>query len=127
MTTAAHNAEWLRSNLKAGETYAGIIIGQAGESDYRLVLMPPEAVDITWKEAGAWAEKQGGQLPNRRELRLLLVNAAEAFAKEYYWSNEQRAANSDYAWYQNVSSGGQNYSSTYYELRARAVRRIPIE
>ena len=63
MTTAAHNAEWLRSNLKAGETYAGIIIGQAGESDYRLVLMPPEAVDITWKEAGAWAEKQGGQLP----------------------------------------------------------------
>ena len=127
MTTAAHNAEWLRSNLKAGETYAGIIIGQAGESDYRLVLMPPEAVDITWKEAGAWAEKQGGQLPNRRELRLLLVNAAEAFAKEYYWSNELHAANSDYAWYQNFISGCQYYSDPSNKLRARAVRRIPIE
>jgi hypothetical protein len=127
MTTAAHNAEWLRSNLKAGETYAGIIIGQAGESDYRLVLMPPEAVDITWKKAGAWAEKQGGQLPNCRELRLLLVNAAEAFAKEYYWSNEQPAAYSDYAWYQNFSNGIQNYGSTVSQLRARAVRRIPIE
>ena len=30
MTTAAHNAEWLRSNLKAGETYVGAIVKADG-------------------------------------------------------------------------------------------------
>ena len=36
-------------------------------------------------------------------------------------------SHSDYAWYQSFHDGFQNYSDTDYKLRARAVRRIPIE
>ena len=38
-----------------------------------------------------------------------------------------RLCNDDYAWYQSFHDGFQNYSDTDYKLRARAVRRIPIE
>ena len=127
MTTAAHKAEWLRNNLKQGETYAGIVLGQNGEKDYHLVVTGPEVLDITWKKAVAWAKKQGGELPNRRELRLLWVNAAEEFVKDWYWSGEQRAAYSVYAWCQSFLNGGQSILNTSNRLRARAVRRIPIE
>lgn len=126
MTTAAYKAEWLRNNLKKGEVYAGIVLGQKDEPDYHLVLMPAEAVGITWKNAIAWAKKEGVRLPTRRELRLLWVNAADSFAKECYWSGEQHAANSDFAWFQLFSNGNQDGSTTI-RLRARAVRSISIE
>jgi hypothetical protein len=127
MITAAHKAEWLRNNLKQGELYAGLILGQNGEQDYHLVLLPTEADGVTWKNAITWAKKAGGQLPTRRELRLLMANAADSFAKDWYWSGEQHAASSGYAWCQTFASGGQTNYRTFYKLRARAVRQIPIE
>jgi len=127
MTTAAHKAEWLRNNTKKGEVYAGLILGQEGEKDYHLFLLPTEAVGITWKNAVAWAKKEGGQLPSRRELRLLAANAFDCFAKDAYWSSEQHAANSACAWCQHFDYGGQGYYDTYDKLRARAVRRSVIE
>ena len=51
----------------------------------------------------------------------------ESFDSAWYWSSTQHAAYSDSAWYQNFNSGTQSYPSTSSELRARAVRRIPIE
>jgi len=127
MTTAAHKAEWLRNNTKKGEVYAGLILGQEGEKDYHLFLLPTEAVGITWKNAVAWAKKEGGQLPSRRELRLLAANAFDCFAKDAYWSSEQHAADSDSAWYQYFYDGYQDDYYTDNKLRARAVRRSVIE
>ena len=66
-------------------------------------------------------------LPAQTTAKPFTENGNEAFDAAGYWSSTQHAANSDYAWYQNFYYGSQYYSTTRHELRARAVRRIPIE
>jgi hypothetical protein len=51
---------------------------------------------------------------------------AQAFDPEWYWSSTQHAAYSDYAWFQLFDNGHQYYDFKSAELRARAVRRLPI-
>ncbi len=50
----------------------------------------------------------------------------QAFDEAAYWSSTQHAADSDYAWYQCFDYGYQDSRDKDYELRARAVRRLPI-
>jgi hypothetical protein len=113
--------------LRNGEHYAGIIIGKDGEPSHHLILLPGDAEDIKWKDAKAWAEEQGGSLPTRREQSLLYANLKEQFQGRWYWSNEEHATDSDYAWFQNFLDGYQFYHLKDDELRARAVRRLVIE
>ncbi len=51
----------------------------------------------------------------------------EAFANMYYWTSTQHAAYSGDAWSQSFDNGFQLSYLTYYQLRARAVRRVLIE
>lgn len=51
---------------------------------------------------------------------------SEAFTADWYWSSTQYASHSDYAWFQHFLHGSQDFFDTDYELRARAVRRLPI-
>jgi hypothetical protein len=51
---------------------------------------------------------------------------AQAFDEAWYWSSTQHASVSDYAWCQDFTNGYQSYYLKGYELRARAVRRLPI-
>ena len=125
-TTEIHFPEFL-VELKHGEEYAGLIVGKDGETSYNLVLIPGQADSINWPDANAWAVKQGGELPTRREQSLLFANLKEQFEEAYYWSGEQHASASDYAWFQSFGYGDQSYGITYYELRARAVRRLTIQ
>ena len=124
-TTEIHFPEFL-VELKHGEEYAGLILGKDGEASYHLVLIPGQADSINWPDAKAWAVKQGGELPTRREQSLLFANLKEQFEEAYYWSGEQHASDSDYAWYQNFGSGTQYDDRTDSKLRARAVRRLAI-
>lgn len=117
--------ETIKNDLKDGETYAGLIIGKAGVSDYHLVLLPGDADDVTWSAARTWALGAGGDLPNRRELSLLHANVKELFARVWYWSAEQSEARSQLVWGQNFSSGIQTMYGRQFHGRARAVRRIP--
>jgi len=110
--------------LAKGEAYAGIIL-KDGAPDYHLVAMAGEK-ELDWKDALDYAKKQGGALPDRREARLLWVNCAEKFQKRWYWTSEQHAAYSVYAWFQYFSDGGQYYGNKGYRYLARAVRRVPI-
>lgn len=112
MTTASYKAQWLRDNQKPGEVYAGLILGEKGEPDHHLFVMPGEAKGVTFPQAQEWAKKQGGDLPTRREQRVLFANAKAAFQPDWYWSGEQHAAFSDYAWFQNFSYGYQITSTT---------------
>lgn len=112
--------------LAAGEKYAGLILGEAGETDYHLVLLAGEAEDVTWEDAGKWANGIGGQLPSRREQSLLFANSKGEFQSSYYWSAEQHESNSGWAWFQYFGLGYQNLNHKYSELRARAVRRLVI-
>ena len=112
--------------MEHGEEYAGMILGKDGAPSYHLILLPGEAASVTWQKAGEWTKDAGGELPTRREQALLYANLKEQFKEAWYWSSEQHASVSDYAWSQDFSNGGQGYLLKYLELRARAVRRLAI-
>lgn len=112
--------------LKAGEHYAGIALVD-GVPSHHLILLPGEAKDVTFKAAGAWAKKQGGELPARREQSLLFANCKEQFPDGgWYWSGEKHASGAGYAWYQLFNDGTQYGCNVLTALRARAVRRVAI-
>lgn len=116
--------QWIKENLKPGEHYAGLILGKDGAPDYHLIGLPGEAENVTWEQAKEWAKTIGGELPTLRELSLERTNAREHFRDAWYWSSEARTSDSDYAWLQTFSNGGQHYAYAGIKLRARAVRRI---
>jgi hypothetical protein len=109
-----------------GERFAGLVLDDDGLPSHYLVLLPGAAEGVTWSLAGEWAAKAGGELPTRREQSLLFANLKSEFESNYYWSSEQHAANSDYAWLQHFGGGYQDDNHKSYEGRARAVRRLPI-
>lgn len=116
-----------------GGIYAGIIRGRDLGYDYHVIVADPDRTDITWKDAVDWAKAlsiyghQDFTLPTRSEQALLFANVKELFAEAWYWSSEQSAATSDYAWCQTFNSGYQGSDRKATKLRARAVRRFPIE
>lgn len=109
--------------LAAGERLAGEILNDDGSLSHYLILLPGDADDINWNDAKAWAAERGGELPTRREQSLLFANLKGEFDERAYWSCEQHAENSGWAWYQNFNNGNQNNNHQNNELRARAVRR----
>ena len=117
-------------HLRPGEHYAGLIVGKDGEPSHHLVLLPGQAEDITWDKAMEWAAKQGGEyvasLPTRREQSLLYANLKDQFEEHWYWSCEAHESESGWAWYQDFTDGFQDGYHESDELRARAVRRLPI-
>lgn len=110
--------------LADGERWAGAVTTPAGL--HHVILLPCDNDEATWKKQMAWAKKAGGDLPSRQELALLFVMLRDEFKEDWYWSNEQHAATSDYAWYQYFDDGNQNSYYIYGKLRARSVRRVAI-
>lgn len=125
--TVSAKAAFLAAVLQPGEIYAGIILGKADQPDHHLILLPGEAESVTWENAKKFAKKAGGELPTRREQSLLFANLKEEFKPNYYWSGEQHAEHSDFAWYQFFGDGHQRNDPTSRQLRARAVRRLIIQ
>ena len=111
-------------SLAPGERYAGIVLSDDGEPSHHLVLLPGEAEEVEWQEARDWAEKQGGELPTRREQALLYANLKGEFKSTWHWSNEAHGDAS--AWCQYFDDGLQYCSPQGDELRARAIRRLSI-
>ena len=118
------NAQFLKDNLRPGEEYAGIILDPKG--DYHVFLLPGYVEGVTWAQAKEFAKKAGGELPTRREQSLLFANLKECFQERWYWSSEQHASGSDYAWYQYFGNGTPGYNHKSGSYRARAVRRVSI-
>ena len=112
--------------LKDGERYIGAIISADGTKRDHIILLPESKEDINWKDALDWAKSIGGDLPNRCESALLFATMKDQFEKEWYWTNEQRADTSDYAWMQYFDNGGQYNGRKSNEYRARAVRRLSV-
>ena len=115
------------TQLHAGERYAGIIINSAtGKPTHHLILIPQQPeTRLTWDEAIAWAASIGVELPTRQESVLLYANLKPAFESDWYWASEQRGGE-DYAWCQYFDGGTQDGYHKLSELRARAIRRLPI-
>jgi hypothetical protein len=111
------------SNEKLEEIYAGITLH--GNEAFALVLLPGD-YEGNWQGALAWAEKQGGMLPSRFDALVLWQNLKGHFKKEAYWTSEQLAVDADWAWCQDFYDGYQYCYGKSGELRARAVRRVPL-
>jgi hypothetical protein len=116
-----------------GGFYVGLARGRDLGMDYHLLLADSEQEKLAWQPALDWAKAltvdghKDFSLPNRSELALLFANVKELFKPEWYWSSEQYASDSDYAWFQTFGIGYQDYDLKTSELRARAVRRLAIE
>lgn len=110
--------------LNDGEHWAGIV--SLGTQLHHLILLPGE-FEGNWNDAIAWARKQGGDLPSPIEQKLLFVNLKDQFKPEWHWSNEPLASLPSFAWIQNFDNGNQNNDHTGNDIRARAVRRLPIQ
>jgi hypothetical protein len=112
--------------LAAGEIHVATI-QIAGQAPYHLILLPDHPKDeMTHQAATEWAASVGGDLPTRPEQALLFAHQREPLDLDWYWSNTLHESDPDYAWCQNFRNGNQSLSSRNYELRARAVRRLPI-
>ena len=70
---------FMQQNLKEGELYAGIVLGQNGEGDYHLILLPDETKKLNWNDAMAWAVSVGGSLPNCEEQAILCSFLRDSF------------------------------------------------
>lgn len=112
--------------LNDGERYVGTIVSVGGAHRYSLILLPGDAAGATWEEQVKWAESIGGELPDRVEGALLFSIMKDEFKPEAYWTRE-RPADAGWAWFQGFSNGIQGNTNVYNKLRARAVRREPIE
>ena len=88
--------------------------------------MPGDNDSAPWKKQLEWAKELGGDLPTRVEQALLFEKHRDQFKKDWYWSNEAHSSESGCAWYQDFHYGDQLDYYQRYELRARAVRRLPI-
>jgi len=110
--------------------YAGLVRGDKGEPDYHLIVAKGGCGELTWEDAGGYAaaiDVDGHRdftLPKRKEQAVLFGNVPELFEKEWYWSSEQFAGDDASAWCQSFDYGTQTTSLKYYQLRARAVRRL---
>lgn len=111
-------------SLAPGERYAGIVLKDDGDPSHHLVLLPGKAEKVEWQKAKDWAERQGGELPTRREQALLCANLKGEFKPALHWSSEEHGDAS--AWCQSFVSGDQTFSHQSIALRARAVRRLSI-
>ena len=111
--------------LAEGETYVGAI-GDAAGNLYHVVLLPGDNDGATHKSQLEWAKSIGGDLPTRIEQAMLLANHSDQFKKDWYWSNEIHDTESGWAWFQHFTRGYQGTSHRVFEIRARAVRRVPI-
>lgn len=127
MKQSQAKAAFLKANLKPGEQYAGILLGQNGAPDQHIILLPGDRDSKSWQAQMDWAASIGGSLPTRREQSLLFANLKDQFQGTWYWSCETHTENDGWAWYQIFGSGSQRYGHKGYSHRARAVRRLVIE
>lgn len=117
--------QFLKELLNDGEVYAGAIVNPDG-TGHHIILLPGDINEINWKAAMELAKTLGGDLPDRVEQALFYKHLRGQFQPDWYWSGEQHAVNSDYAWDQDFSNGVQISGHKSWEGRARAVRRVII-
>ena len=111
--------------LAEGETYVGCI-GDALGNLYHIILLPGDNNDATHEAQLEWAKSIGGDLPSRIEQAMLWANHRDQFKKDWYWSNETHHSESGWVWSQCFYRGRQSSCYRFDEIRARAVRRVPI-
>jgi hypothetical protein len=111
--------------LADGEKYVGAIGDELGNI-HHVILLPGDNDDATWQAQMDWAKSIGGDLPTKVELAMLWNVCRDDFQDDWYWSSQAYERDDSCAWYQYFLSGYQDFILKIVELRARAVRRLPI-
>lgn len=111
--------------IKEGEIYIGAFIHADG-TGHHTILLPGDYDDAPWQAQIDRAAAENADLPNRAELVTMYEKFPEQFQKSVYWSNTTHRDSDKWAWYQYFLYGNQGNDGKHYELRARAVRRLPI-
>ena len=109
--------------LAKGEIYVGLTLHD--DRLHHLILLPG-STRAGWNAASDWALDQGGVLPSRHDGLVLFKHARAQFERKAYWLDEQLADAQSCAWYQDFYWGYQYDYVLSWELRARAVRRVPV-
>ena len=128
MNAITETSKFTVPEVKEGETYIGAIIKADGTGNH-IILLPGDNDRAEWQAAMDWAKSIGGDLPDRVEQALMFSVHKDLFKKDWYWSNTQHASYASSSWYQDFYVGMQSIQSNHIkssELRARAVRRLPI-
>lgn len=108
-----------------GGIFAGITTRQDG-AHCAVVLLPAKGKELNWKQAQAWAAKQGGELPTRQEQALLYANCKPHLEGTWHWSCETHEDDASSAWDCHFFNGYQYYDHKDTTLSAVAVRSIEI-
>ncbi|CAJ0777758.1 hypothetical protein [Ralstonia chuxiongensis] len=106
----------------------GWLVG-VNSSTEAVILLPGDIEQVTWTDAMEWAREIGGQLPTRAEAALLHANFPQGFARGRFWTSDQCVSKRGHfsAWYQSFSTGNQAYKTQRMLLKARAIRRMPLD
>lgn len=112
--------------LAEGERHLGAFSDLCGNLQH-VILLPGDNDFAEWSAQMNWAKSIGGDLPTRSELLKAYETMPEEFQKTGYWSNTTHRTESGWAWCQSFDRGHQYGTHKYYELRGRAVRRLPIQ
>jgi hypothetical protein len=124
----AIGAEW----PEQGGIFAGVRICRNGAPPYALILGPEYDGYLNWNSAISWAaglavsEHKDFTLPDRDESAALFDKLRGQFKQTWYWTSEQPAGYSGYAWGQGFTNGYQYDWRKGVSYRARAVRRFKI-
>jgi len=113
----------------------GLMLGQDGKPDYFLISVEKKRHHAggTFAELQQYAKAlaidghKDFVMPTRKEMRVQCANAKPGqFEDARYWSGEQYADASGYAWFQGFGDGYQLNWPEGDECRGCAVRRAPI-
>lgn len=92
--------------LAKGELWAGAIIAP----DFTVrhtILLPAKMKVLDFDKGNDWAKAEGGSLPERIEQSLLRLHLPDEFEPRAYWSCEQSAYDTYWAWCQSFYYGDQ--------------------
>lgn len=103
-----------------GGTFAGITTKPDG-AHYAVFLLPEQGENLTWQQALAWADEQGGELPTRPVASMLFANVKDKLKPEWHWTSEASCA-----WLCGFGYGYFRYYHKSSEGCAVAVRLIPL-
>ena len=124
-------AQWARGLRIAGHDDWYLPSQDELEVLYRNLKPTPRA-NYCWARSGinlsaiAPTRPYAPDHPVQTSAEVFQADGAEAFEEDAYWTSTQYAADADYAWYQYFDNGLQGDGGKGAQLRARAVRRLPI-
>jgi hypothetical protein len=111
--------------LDKGEVWLGGII-LPDHTTRHTILLPGEHKGLDFDAAQVWCAEQGGSAPECIEQALAFKFHQQEFRPVAYWSCEQSARLSSWAWFQHFDYGDQDIDNKSSKLAVRAVRRVIV-